>query len=267
MVEIQEGKFYRTEAGDVIGPMHKTGGMFHTEMLPGFSFRADGFILTGPKKVRSGKRLVEVVCGDELYDEVLTSFGPLPSAIEADDGPLEVREGKYYVNGLGALIGPMAYLETTQDLRSTYFFENDELERTYDDNGFAHTTESVDDLVRELSDEEVEKLRAAAEVGIPTSKADILQEAIGTVAQRGEAYDGVEDNFVRIARYWNAHLINRFGAEVVEKCELNPLDVAQMMILMKQARIDFKQDHHDSWVDTCGYGGCGGELAAAERGE
>ncbi|WP_395175484.1 DUF6378 domain-containing protein [Roseibium alexandrii] len=100
-----------------------------------------------------------------------------------------------------------------------------------------------------------------------TTKADILQEAIGTVAQRGEAYDGVEDNFVRIERYWNAHLVNRFGAEAAEKCELNAIDVAQMMILMKQARIDFKQDHHDSWVDTCGYGGCGGELAAKEVAE
>jgi hypothetical protein len=72
---------------------------------------------------------------------------------------------------------------------------------------------------------------------------------------------------IRFARFWNADLVNRFCSEAAEKCELNAIDVAQMMILMKQARIDFKQDHHDSWVDTCGYGGCGGELAAKEAAE
>lgn len=95
------------------------------------------------------------------------------------------------------------------------------------------------------------------------SKGDILREAMGAVAVRGEAYDGAEDNFARIARYWNAHLTNRFG-DASADCWLNPTDVAQMMILMKMARLDFRQDHRDSWVDAAGYSACGGETSQAK---
>jgi hypothetical protein len=184
---------------------------------------------------------------------------------------LNVEEDKFYRNGCGELVGPMERV----GLEGAGLFQAATNNQVYDRRGrIQEIAEPEYDLVECVDGESLydEVLTCfgpmpAAEVGIPTSKADILQEAIGTVAQRGEAYDGVEDNFVRIERYWNAHLVNRFGAEAAEKCELNAIDVAQMMILMKQARIDFKQDHHDSWVDTCGYGGCGGELAAAGRGE
>jgi hypothetical protein len=187
---------------------------------------------------------------------------------------LNVEEDKFYRNGCGELVGPMERV----GLEGAGLFQAATNNQVYDRRGrIQEIAEPEYDLVECVDGESLydEVLTCFGPIpGVPgetdlepITKADILQEAIGTVAQRGEAYDGVEDNFVRIARYWNAHLINRFGAEVVEKCELNPLDVAQMMILMKQARIDFKQDHHDSWVDTCGYGGCGGELAAAERGD
>ncbi len=94
------------------------------------------------------------------------------------------------------------------------------------------------------------------------TKRDILEEAIGTVAERDVSYDAPEDNFERIANYWNMHLEN---CGITTAKPLAPHNVAQMMALMKLARLDFNPTHHDSWVDTAGYAGCGGQIAAKMR--
>lgn len=93
---------------------------------------------------------------------------------------------------------------------------------------------------------------------------ELLEAAIKTVADRGVPYGGVEDNFTRIARYWNAHLV---AADVVSPNEpgdgpLGPEDVAMMMILMKLARLNNAPDHLDSWIDIAGYAACGGSIKA-----
>jgi hypothetical protein len=90
------------------------------------------------------------------------------------------------------------------------------------------------------------------------TKTEILEEAIAVVGGRGKSYGRPEDNFLRIARRWQVHLLNRHGIDV----PIDPADVAMMMIDMKQARLENDPGHHDSWVDVCGYGACGGELAA-----
>lgn len=94
----------------------------------------------------------------------------------------------------------------------------------------------------------------------------LLEEAIATVRNRGEAYDDVEDNFDRIARYWTVHMRNHHG-EAFAGFEFSPVDVAMMMALMKLARLDFQPAHHDSWVDLAGYAACGGDLAARKGSE
>ena len=67
---------------------------------------------------------------------------------------------------------------------------------------------------------------------------------------RDEQYGTPEDNFLTIARFWSAYL----------QKDVSEIDVANMMILMKLARIKRNPAHVDSWVDIAGYAACGGEI-------
>ena len=71
---------------------------------------------------------------------------------------------------------------------------------------------------------------------------------------RAADHGDMEDNFQRIALYWNAHL----GLVDFIKTE----DVAAMMALLKIARIHSNPTHIDNWVDACGYMACGGEVVS-----
>lgn len=63
-----------------------------------------------------------------------------------------------------------------------------------------------------------------------------------------------EDSFGDIADLWTAYLdIGR---------EITPVDVAQMMILLKIGRAKENPKHQDNWVDMAGYAACAGEIAA-----
>jgi hypothetical protein len=92
------------------------------------------------------------------------------------------------------------------------------------------------------------------------TKQDILEEAIKATADRGLNYGKPEDNFKRIARRWNVHMLNRYGIVT----ELDEHDVAMMMVDLKVARLENSPTHHDSWVDTAGYAACGGSMPAPE---
>lgn len=83
-------------------------------------------------------------------------------------------------------------------------------------------------------------------------RSEILKAAECTVnGSRDEQYGTPEDNFLTIARYWTAYL-QKYVSEV---------DVANMMILMKLARIKKNPAHTDSWIDVAGYAACGGEIS------
>jgi len=69
---------------------------------------------------------------------------------------------------------------------------------------------------------------------------------------RASDHGDMEDNFQRIAVYWNAHL----GLIDFIKTK----DVAAMMALLKIARIHSNPTHMDNWIDACGYMACGGEI-------
>lgn len=94
------------------------------------------------------------------------------------------------------------------------------------------------------------------------TKTKLLDAAKATVADRGVAYGGVEDNFSRIAALWNTHIRN---AGIVDPdCwarELTAVDVATMMVLMKVARLENQPNHPDSWTDIAGYAACGAEIS------
>lgn len=89
------------------------------------------------------------------------------------------------------------------------------------------------------------------------SKDYLLELAKMAVADRGLNYGKPEDNFNRIARYWNAHFNNRFTPPLPQ---LDAYDVAVMCILLKLARLDNSPEHLDSWVDLVGYAACGANI-------
>lgn len=87
------------------------------------------------------------------------------------------------------------------------------------------------------------------------NRSEILDKAKEIVCNdRQKTYKEPEDNFKTIADFWSAYL----GHEV------SSADVAAMMILLKLARVKSNPKHLDNWLDICGYGGCGGEIATKE---
>jgi hypothetical protein len=90
----------------------------------------------------------------------------------------------------------------------------------------------------------------------PDVKATIADEAkrIVTGARRS-AYGKPEDNFERIARFWQAYFENT-GRDV----EITAADVSPLMRLMKEARLCETPDHRDSFVDLVGYTLTGAEI-------
>lgn len=73
-------------------------------------------------------------------------------------------------------------------------------------------------------------------------------------ARRG-AYGTPEDNFARIARFWEAYFWNT-GRQIA----ISPEDVSPMMRLLKEARLCETPDHLDSFVDLVGYTLTGAEV-------
>lgn len=81
---------------------------------------------------------------------------------------------------------------------------------------------------------------------------------------RDVAYGSPENNFKRIARLWNAHLLNRYDVDhpavVVHVPQLDEGDVAIFLGLVKDGRLAGNMSHMDSWIDKAGYAACGAEV-------
>lgn len=91
----------------------------------------------------------------------------------------------------------------------------------------------------------------------------ILEQAIEyTSVDRNSSYGEPEDNFQAIADLWNPWLRKRFDVLF----DLQPHDVAWLMILMKAARAAHDPFVRDNYVDTAGYAACGGECAERLQG-
>lgn len=88
---------------------------------------------------------------------------------------------------------------------------------------------------------------------------EFLNKAKECVCQSRQAdYGDIENNFSTIADFWNIYL--EAHADKVNDYEINPEDVAAMMILLKVARIASGHQKADNWIDIAGYAACGGEL-------
>ena len=87
-------------------------------------------------------------------------------------------------------------------------------------------------------------------------KIAIADEAINIVyGARRSAYGKPENNFARIARFWDAYFKNT-GRDI----DVTAADVSPMMRLMKEARLAETPDHRDSFVDLIGYAMTGAEV-------
>lgn len=74
--------------------------------------------------------------------------------------------------------------------------------------------------------------------------------------ERDKQYGNPENNFQRIAEFWNTYL----NIDLIE-----PHDVASMLALMKIARISSGQAKEDNWVDLAGYAACGCEIQSGNH--
>lgn len=79
-----------------------------------------------------------------------------------------------------------------------------------------------------------------------------------TGGDRDLNYGHPEENFDTIANLWAVYLTRAFSAR--QQVSITPADVAQMMILVKVARLANTPNHFDSLVDIAGYAACHGEL-------
>lgn len=95
----------------------------------------------------------------------------------------------------------------------------------------------------------------------PTDSAEqrkrILDEAIKCVcSDRNKAYGAPEDNFAKIAAYWNVQLADKLREP------LTAHDVGIAMTLMKLARMRTSPEKMDHYVDAAGYLACTGGFAS-----
>lgn len=120
--------------------------------------------------------------------------------------------------------------------------------RTYDNSACQTATEITQDTFETF---------VAPYTPPPTDvKAAIADEAkrIVTGARRA-AYGKPEDNFARIAAYWNAYAQCKGWSVVFAAADVSP-----MMRGMKEARLCETPDHRDSFVDLVGYTLTGAEI-------
>lgn len=87
------------------------------------------------------------------------------------------------------------------------------------------------------------------------NRSDILTRAETIVnGNREQDYGKPEDNFKLIADIWSSYL----------GVKLNSMDVANMMIGLKIARIKTGHGSIDCFIDIAGYAACAGEIFSKE---
>ena len=91
---------------------------------------------------------------------------------------------------------------------------------------------------------------------VKLTRAEVLDTAKEYVTKdRASDHGDMEDNFKTIAIYWSVHL----------NCEVLPVDVGVMMLLLKAARAKSNPKHADNYIDAAGYAACAAELATEDK--
>lgn len=93
------------------------------------------------------------------------------------------------------------------------------------------------------------------------ARAKLLLDADQIVnGDRNVTYGDPNADFARTARLWNAYLDGKAERDVVD---IEPADVAIMMILLKVSRLTWSPTKRDHWLDIAGYAACGADCVAA----
>ena len=84
------------------------------------------------------------------------------------------------------------------------------------------------------------------------NREECLEAALDCISNtRNEQYGDAKENLGKIAQFWSDYL----------SIDINALEVAQMMVLLKVARSIPAPKHYDNYVDQGGYSGASCELA------
>jgi len=112
-------------------------------------------------------------------------------------------------------------------------------------------------IAQEMADEPIlDLVYASPPEGAPDIKTQIADEAKRIVGGARRAnYGTPENNFERIARFWEAYFKNTWRDISVTAGDVSPL-----MRLMKEARLCEAPTHLDSHVDLVGYTLTGAEV-------
>jgi len=156
---------------------------------------------------------------------------------------IKIEEGGYFVTRAGDVAGPMRF----RDGFAQPWYDPHH-QRRYSENGswFLSGVSSANDLIGRCVDKPKQDVKSAL--------ADEAK-AIVTGARRS-AYGSPENNFERIARFWQAYFENTGRGDV----KLTAADISPLMRLMKEARLCETPDHRDSFVDLIGYTLTGAEI-------
>lgn len=96
------------------------------------------------------------------------------------------------------------------------------------------------------------------------TRKEILEAAERRVCgSREEDYGSPENNFGIIADLWTLYIKEKCVSPGTDVC-VNADDVANLMVLLKIARIATGVGTDDSYVDLAGYAACGGEISTTD---
>lgn len=176
---------------------------------------------------------------------------------------LKLEVGKRYVLKSGGKTGPLQV--SSRHNRYEFPWWDDLNDRSYKNDGsYLYSEPSPFDIASEYV-EPTDTLKPTFTVAgdakpKPKATHSIAAEAENIVnGARRSTYGEAEDNFERIARFWNAYMKNT-GREV----EITAADVSPMMRLLKEARLCETPDHRDSFVDLIGYALTGARVNKVE---
>lgn len=254
-LKIKEGGYYRLRNGKIAGPARPSDSRAYPWLLP---YQEDWSIsLTDDGRYWTGGHVVD----RDAIAEVTKDGEDIPK--------IEVGQRWRYVGNGGEYYTPNSTYRVISSKGSIFRLEDNNGSNSNSGRGHIWATNDAFFGKFELvKDDAKDEAPPAPE---RMTKRRLLETAIETVAGRGLNYGRPEDNFLRIARLWNVHLLNRhgegFGGDTtVALPTLDAIDVALMMDLMKTARLENSPTHMDSWIDKAGYAACGGEIAGGANG-
>ena len=85
-----------------------------------------------------------------------------------------------------------------------------------------------------------------------------IKAAKHLTGDRRSTHGDMEEGFFLISNLWSHYLMSAKNAEV----DVDPSDVANMMILLKVARSVVGKYNEDDYIDMAGYAGIAGFLAS-----